>query len=94
MSAPFAYTLKYDSTPPTLTALAAKTVSSYVYLTFQPGADAATVVVTRRADTGPPVTVYRGAPPPRFSTRPPATASATTTRSLPSTRPATTRLPA
>jgi hypothetical protein len=59
-SAPSPFALKYDSTPPKLTDLAAAALDGRVSLNWKPSTDVAGIVVTRRSGSSTPKTVYSG----------------------------------
>ena len=59
-SVPSSFAFKYDSTPPKLDALVADEASGQISLTWKASADVARIVVTRRAGSGKPTTVYSG----------------------------------
>ena len=60
VSAASSFALKYDSTPPKLSALTAEARDRGVSLSWKPSADVASIVVTRSIGNSAPKTVYSG----------------------------------
>ena len=60
VSAPSSFTLKYDSTPPKLSDLAAAALDGSVDLSWKPSTDVASIVVSRSTGSSAPKTVYSG----------------------------------